>query len=119
MYTASSSSYTAGRRGGERERDRERERERDGDGGRGGGAALTPASPKRSSNAAPLPESCRARFGERERLRLEEDEWRRFFFFFFSFFWPAWKSKFRRLLASHCLIPTQHPNASSPSSWPS
>ena len=47
----------------------------------------TPGSPNRSSSAAPLPESCRARFGERERLRLEEDEWRRFFFFFFSFFW--------------------------------
>ena len=63
------------------------ERERDGDGGLGGGAVEMPGSPNRSSSAAPLPESCRARFGERERLRLEEDEWRRFFFFFFSFFW--------------------------------
>ena len=72
------------------------ERERDGDGGLGGGAVETPGSPNRSSSAAALLESCRARFGERERLRLEEDEWRRFFFFFFSFFWPAWKSKFRR-----------------------
>ena len=62
------------------------EREREGDGGLGGGAVETPGSPNRSSSAAPLPESCRARFGERERLRDDEDEWRRFFFFFFSFF---------------------------------
>ena len=48
---------------------------------------VTPASPSKSSNAAPLAESCLARFGERERLRDDDDEWRRFFFFFFSFFW--------------------------------
>ena len=65
----------------------ERERERDGDGGLGGGAVETPGSPNRSSSAAALLESCRARFGERERLLDDDDEWRRFFFFFFSFFW--------------------------------
>ena len=58
------------------------EREGDGDGGLGGGAVETPGSPNRSSSAAALLESCRARFGERERLRE-----RRFFFFFSSFFW--------------------------------
>ena len=65
----------------------ERERERDGDGGLGGGAVETPGSPNRSSSAAALLESCRARFGEWERLRDDDDEWRRCFLFFFSFFW--------------------------------
>ena len=70
----------------------------------------TPGSPNRSSSAAPLPESCRARFGERERLRDDDDEWRRFFFFFsffwrfFSFFMAFLSAFFLRRLASSSLI---------------
>ena len=83
------------------------ERERDGDGGLGGGAVETPGSPNRSSSAAALLESCRARFGERERLR----ERRCFFSFFFSFFWRFFsffiaflRAFFLRLRASSSLI---------------
>ena len=86
------------------------ERERDGDGGLGGGAVETPGSPNRSSSASALLESCRARFGERERLLDDDDEWRRFFFFFsffwrfFSFFMAFLRAFFLRLRASSSLI---------------
>ena len=78
------------------------ERERDGDGGLGGGAVETPGSPNRSSSAAALLESCRARFGERERLR----ERRCFFSFFFSFFWrfSFFMAFFLRRRASSSLV---------------